>query len=181
MQKGDSMMCLADPRGIVFLATNQDMIFKSLWPVEGDRAELQEQYGKDQFPAIFPAKFGDGAKVRASGAQLYGIQCRNHPRRLVSLFFSPHRARRHVSPDRHFDGLYVGHAGPGKPGRATFISKSIPSLRQDGTGPFWIRPLKPSPSSIQIHRKLIDSNRYMATALGYTQKELLCLQAGRPL
>ncbi len=29
------MMCLADPRGIVFLATNQDMIFKSLWPVTG--------------------------------------------------------------------------------------------------------------------------------------------------
>jgi len=67
-QKGNSLICLADPRGVVFLASQPDMILKSLWPVdEKDRANLQEQYGKDQFPAIFPEKIGDGSKVNYQG------------------------------------------------------------------------------------------------------------------
>jgi PAS domain S-box-containing protein len=67
-QKGNSLICLADPRGVVFLASQPDMILKSLWPVdEKDRANLQEQYGKDQFPAIFLEKIGDGSKVNYQG------------------------------------------------------------------------------------------------------------------
>jgi PAS domain S-box-containing protein len=68
LQRGDSLMCLADPRGIVFLASQPDMIFKSLWPVvDQDRSELRKQYGKDQFSAIFPEKIGDGSKVELNG------------------------------------------------------------------------------------------------------------------
>ena len=67
-QKGNSLICLADPRGVVFLASQPDMILKSLWPVdEKDRANLKEQYGTDQFPAIFTEKIGDGSKVAYQG------------------------------------------------------------------------------------------------------------------
>jgi PAS domain S-box-containing protein len=68
VQRGDSMMCLTDPRGIVFLSSQPNMIFKSLWPVEvKDRSELRKQYGKDNFPAIFPERIGDGSKVELNG------------------------------------------------------------------------------------------------------------------
>jgi len=67
-QKGNSLICLADPRGVVFLASQPDMILKSLWPVdEKDRANLKEQYGKDEFPAIFTEKIGDGSKINYQG------------------------------------------------------------------------------------------------------------------
>jgi PAS domain S-box-containing protein len=67
-QKGNSLICLADPRGVVFLASQPDMILKSLWPVDPkDQANLQEQYGTDKFPAIFPEKIGDGSKVNYLG------------------------------------------------------------------------------------------------------------------
>jgi PAS domain S-box-containing protein len=67
-QKGNSLICLADPRGVVFLASQPDMLLKSLWPVdENDLASLKEQYGKDQFPAILPDKIGDGSKVVFQG------------------------------------------------------------------------------------------------------------------
>jgi PAS domain S-box-containing protein len=63
-QKGNSIICLTDPRGVVFLASRPEMILKSLWPVaENDLANLQDQYGKDKFPAIFPEKIADGSKV----------------------------------------------------------------------------------------------------------------------
>ena len=32
-EKGSSIIALADPRGVVFLASQPDMIFESLWPV----------------------------------------------------------------------------------------------------------------------------------------------------
>jgi PAS domain S-box-containing protein len=68
VQRGDSLMCLSDPRGVVFLASEPDMIFKSLWPVaDQDRAELRKQYGKDNFSAIFPEKIGEGSKVELNG------------------------------------------------------------------------------------------------------------------
>ena len=87
-QKGNSLICLADPRGVVFLASQPDMILKSLWPVdEKDRANLKEQYGKDQFPAIFTEKIGDGSKVNYQGQELFGLFCRDHPCWLVGLLF----------------------------------------------------------------------------------------------
>jgi PAS domain S-box-containing protein len=67
-QKGNSIIALADPRGIVFLSSQPDMIFQTLWPVaEEDRNGLKEQYGKDQYPAIFPEKIEDGSKVAYQG------------------------------------------------------------------------------------------------------------------
>jgi PAS domain S-box-containing protein len=67
-QKGNSLICLADPSGVVFLSSRPEMTMKSLWPVaEQDKANLQNQYGKDQFSAIFPAKIADGAKVDYQG------------------------------------------------------------------------------------------------------------------
>ncbi len=68
VKTGDSLMCLADPRGVVFLASQPDMIFKSLWPVKDqDRADLQQQYGKDSFDAIFPEKITNGSRVELNG------------------------------------------------------------------------------------------------------------------
>lgn len=65
---GDSVMCLADPRGVVFLASQADMIFKSLWPIqEQEKGNLKEQYGKDSFTAIFPEKVKDGSRVELNG------------------------------------------------------------------------------------------------------------------
>jgi PAS domain S-box-containing protein len=67
-QKGNSLICLADPYGVVFLASQPNMIFKSLWPVaEKDRASLKDQYGKDHFTALFPDKLEDGTKVNYQG------------------------------------------------------------------------------------------------------------------
>jgi PAS domain S-box-containing protein len=71
--KGNSIIALADPRGVVFLSSQPDMIFKSLWPVdEKDQADLKEQYGKDHYAAIFPEKIGDGSKVDYQGKHYLG-------------------------------------------------------------------------------------------------------------
>ena len=48
VKTGDSVMCLADPRGVVFLASQSDMIFKSLWPIndeDKDRSETTIRQG----------------------------------------------------------------------------------------------------------------------------------------
>ena len=68
VKTGDSLMCLADPRGVVFLASQPDMIFKSLWPVDDkDKADLKQQYGKDSFTPIFTEKIANGSKVELNG------------------------------------------------------------------------------------------------------------------
>ncbi len=71
--KGNSIIALADPRGVVFLSSQPDMIFHSLWPIaEKDQVELKEQYGKDHYDAIFPDKIGDGSKVDYQGKHYLG-------------------------------------------------------------------------------------------------------------
>ena len=68
VKAGDSVMCLADPRGVVFLASQSDMIFKSLWPVnDKDKEDLKQQYGKESFTPIFPEKIANGSKVELNG------------------------------------------------------------------------------------------------------------------
>jgi PAS domain S-box-containing protein len=71
--KGNSIIALADPRGVVFLSSQPEMIFKGLWPVaEKDQADLKEQYGKDHYDAIFAEKIGDGSKVDYLGKHYLG-------------------------------------------------------------------------------------------------------------
>lgn len=68
VKAGDSLMVLADPRGVVFLASQPDMIFKSLWPIDDkDKADLKQQYGKDSFAPIFTEKIVNGSKVELNG------------------------------------------------------------------------------------------------------------------
>jgi PAS domain S-box-containing protein len=177
VQKGDSMMCLADPRGIVFLATDQDMIFRSLWPVEGDKAELQEQYGKDKFPAIFPAKFGDGAKVELQG-RTYMVSYAGtiHAGWSVYFFRPIERVGMYrltgilmacilamlalVSLGGNF---YLKEYTLASAGRSRAILDSAPEA---------VAVLDPETSQV------IDTNRYMSQSLGYTQKELLSCKLG---
>jgi PAS domain S-box-containing protein len=68
VRTGDSLMCLADPLGVIFLSSQPEMIFKSLWPIqEKDKANLKEQYGKDTFGTVFPEKIKDGSRVELNG------------------------------------------------------------------------------------------------------------------
>ena len=175
VQKGDSMMCLADPRGIVFLATNPDMIFKSLWPVKGEQAELQEQYGKDQFPAIFPEKFGDGARLELQGrSYLVSYAGTIHAGWSVYFFRPIERVGMYrltgilmacilailalVSLGSNF---YLKEYALSSAGRSRAILDSAPEA---------FAVIDPDTS------KLIESNRFMAQSLGYTQKELFALK-----
>ena len=68
VQKGHSLICLADPHGVIFLSSQPDLVFKSLWPTkEENRAALLQQFGKDWFPAIFSNKINDGEQVNLDG------------------------------------------------------------------------------------------------------------------
>ena len=70
VQKGHSLICLADPHGVIFLSSQPELVFKSLWPnKEEDRAPLLQQFGKDWFPAIFKEQINDGEQVRLDGKQ----------------------------------------------------------------------------------------------------------------
>jgi C4-dicarboxylate-specific signal transduction histidine kinase len=67
-EKDNSIICLVDPKGVIFLSSRPDMILASLWPVaEKDRSALGEQYGKDHFTAVFPENIGNGSKVDYKG------------------------------------------------------------------------------------------------------------------
>ncbi len=70
VQKGHSLICLADPHGVIFLSSQPELVFKALWPTtEQDRAALLQQFGKDWFPAIFGSKITDGEQVQLNGQQ----------------------------------------------------------------------------------------------------------------
>jgi hypothetical protein len=67
-EKDNCILCLVDPKGVVFLSSQPDMILASLWPVaEKDRFALGEHYGKDRFTAVFPENIGNGSKVDYKG------------------------------------------------------------------------------------------------------------------
>jgi PAS domain S-box-containing protein len=173
--KGDSMMCLADPRGIIFLATDPDMIFKSLWPVEGDRNELKEQYGKDQFPPIFAEKFGDGAKVELQGRSYLVSDAGIIHAGWSVFFFRPiERVGMYrltgilmacilallalVSLGSNF---YLKEYALASAGRFRSILDAAPEA---------VAVIDPDTS------QLSESNRSMAQSLGYARKELLSLK-----
>ncbi len=177
-QKGNSLICLADPRGVVFLASKPSLIFKSLWPVaEKDLADLQQQYGKDQFPAIFPAKIGDGAKVDYQGANY------------LASFAGTIHAGWSVYIFRPIERVGVYRLG----GIAVACLLAVLALLILGSN-FYFREralasasrframFDAAPEAIGLidpdTLQFIEANHPLAACLGYTRKELLNLKLG---
>jgi PAS domain S-box-containing protein len=175
VQKGDSMMCLADPRGIVFLSTDPDVVLKSLWPVEGNPEELQDQYGKDKFPAIFKEKIKDGAKVELHGRSYLASHAGTIHAGWSVYFFRPiERVGMYrltgilmacllamlalVSLGSNF---YLKEHALSSAGRFQAMLDSAPEA---------IAVIDPDTS------QLIESNLFMAQLLGYTPKELVTVK-----
>jgi PAS domain S-box-containing protein len=174
-QKGNSLICLADPQGVVFLASQPDMILKSLWPVqEKDRVNLQEQYGKDQFPAIFPEKIGDGSKVDYQGRNYLASFAGTIHAGWSVFFFRP----------VEMVGAYrlTGIAVAGVLALlalvilgSNFYFKERSYASVDQFRAMFDAALEPigviDPDTLQI----MEANRSLASCLGYTPKELRAL------
>ena len=175
-QKGNSLICLADPRGVVFLASQPDMILKSLWPVdEKDLASLQDQYGKDQFPAIFPEKIGDGSKVDYQGHNyLASFAGTIHAGWSVFFFRSVEMVGAYRLTGIAVacllailalvilgSNFYFKEHALASAGRFQAMFDAAP----EAIGVI-------DPDTLQI----VEANRSLASCLGYTQKELLTLK-----
>ncbi len=180
-QKGNSIICLADPRGVVFLASQPDMILKSLWPVEGkNRADLQEQYGKDKFPAVFPEKIGDGSKVTYQGKNyLASFAGTIHAGWSVFFFRSVEMVGAYRLTGIAVAGLlailalvllgsnfYVKEHAQASAGRFRAMFDASP----EAIGVI-------DPHTLQI----MEANRSLASCLGFSQNELLTLTLGKLL
>jgi PAS domain S-box-containing protein len=176
VQKGNSIMCLADPRGIVFLATNPDMIFKSLWPLDQQNpAELKEQYGKDRFAPIFPVKFEDGARVQLQGANYLVSHAGTIHAGWSIFFFRPvERLGMYrlggillacilalLALVSLSSNLYLKEYALSTSGRVKAILDAAPEA---------IAVIDPNTSQIK------ESNQFMAQFLGYTPQELRALR-----
>jgi PAS domain S-box-containing protein len=175
-QKGNSLICLADPMGIVFLASRPEMIFKSLWPVaEKDWGNLKDQYGKDQFPAIFPEKIVDASEV--------AYQNRNY----MASFAGTIHAGWSVFFFRPVEMVGVYRLT----GIAVACVLAILAMVILGSN-FYFKEralasagrfrgmFDAAPEAIAVidpdTLKIEEANRSLATCLGYTQKELLALK-----
>ncbi len=172
-QKGNSLIALADPRGIVFLASRPEMIFRSLWPVaEEDRGGLKEQYGKDQYPAIFPEKIGDGSKVAYEGRNYLASFAGTIHAGWSVYFFRP------IEPAGAYrltgiavacllavlalavlgTNFYLKESALASAGRLRAVFDAAP----EAMGVI-------DPDTLEI----VEANRSLAALLGYEQKELL--------
>lgn len=175
-QKGNSIIALADPRGVVFLSSQPDMIFNSLWPVaDKDRADLKEQYGKDEYKAIFPEKIGDGSKVTYKGNNYLGSFAGTIHAGWSVFFFRP----------IELVGAYR------LTGIAVACILALLALAIMGTN-FYLKEsttasagrframFDAAPEAIGVIDpellQIVEANRSLAVVLGYTQKELLGLQ-----
>ncbi|MDI6852782.1 MAG: cache domain-containing protein [Deltaproteobacteria bacterium] len=175
-QKGNSLICLADPRGIVFLASQPDMIFKTLWPVaEEDRSSLRQQYGKEQYPAIFPEKITDGSKVEYQGRNYLASFAGTIHAGWSVFFFRP----------IELVGVYR------LTGIAVACILAILALVIVGTN-FYFKEssiaaadrframFDATPEAIGVvdpdTLQIVEANRSLASCLGYTQKELVALK-----
>ncbi len=175
-QKGNSIISLADPRGIVFLSSQPDMIFKSLWPVaEKDRDGLKQQYGKEQYPAIFPEKIGDGSKVEYHGRNYLASFAGTIHAGWSVFFFRPIEL---VGAYRLTgiavacilavlalvilgSNFYLKESTVASAGRFRAMFDAAP----EAIGVI-------DPETFQI----VEANRSLASCLGYTQKELLTVK-----
>jgi PAS domain S-box-containing protein len=180
-QKGNSIICLADPRGVVFLASQPDMILKSLWPVdEKDQADLQEQYGKDKFSAVFPEKIGDGSKVTYQGKNyLASFAGTIHAGWSVYFFRSVEMVGGYRLTGIAVAGIlailalvilgsnfYVKEHAQASAGRFRAMFDASP----EAIGVI-------DPDTLQI----MEANRTLASCLGFSQQEMLTLTLGKLL
>jgi PAS domain S-box-containing protein len=174
--KDNSIVCLVDPRGVVFLSTHPDMIFDSVWPVAAeDQADLKDQYGKDHYVAIFPKKIGNGSTVDFKGRH-YLISCAetSHPGWSVFIFrpFEPAGASR--------------LAGIGIPFLLAFLALALlgglfylKTSKLASTGRFQAMFDASPEATALIHPKtlqIVGANRSLGAYLGYTHQELLNLK-----
>jgi PAS domain S-box-containing protein len=180
-QKGNSLICLADPRGVVFLASRPEMIMKSLWPVAAqDLANLQSQYGQEQFPAIFSDKIGDGAKVDYQGRNyLASFAGTIHAGWSVFFFRPVEMVGAYRLTGIAVAGLLAILALLILGGNFYFRERSLASAGRfrsmfDGA-PEAIGVI--DPDTLQI----MEANHSLAACLGYTQRELLTLKLDRLL
>jgi PAS domain S-box-containing protein len=177
--KGNSIIALADPRGVVFLSSQPDMIFKSLWPVaEKDLADLKEQYGKDNYDAIFPEKIGDGSKVDYGGKHYLGSFAGTIHAGWSVFYFRP----------IELVGAYR------LTGIAVACVLALLALAVLGTN-FYLKEstvatagrframFDAAPEAIGVidpeTLQFVEANRSLAVQLGYNQKELLSLKLDR--
>jgi PAS domain S-box-containing protein len=177
--KGNSIIALADPRGVVFLSSQPDMIFDSLWPVaEKDKADLKEQYGRDNYTAIFPAKIGDGSKVDYQGRHYLGSFAGTIHAGWSVFFFRPIEL---VGAYR-LTGIAVACLLALV---ALVIMGANFNLKQstlESAGRFQAM-FDAAPEAIGVidpgTLEIVEANRALAQTLGFTQKELLSLKLDR--
>ena len=176
VKTGDSLMCLADPRGVVFLASQPDMIFKSLWPIkEQDKADLQQQYGKDSFSAIFPEKITNGSRVELNGRP-YMVSDAGTIHTGWSVFFF--RPIERVGMYRLIGialACLLAVLALAILGSNFYLKENTSSLDERHRAIFQQAPETVTvidPDTLQI----IEANSRLADSLGYTPKELLSLK-----
>jgi PAS domain S-box-containing protein len=164
---------------VVFLASQPDMIFDSLWPVsEKDQADLKEQYGKDSYKAIFPDKIGDGSKVDYKGRHYLGSFAGTIHAGWSVFFFRP----------IELVGAYR------LTGIAVACLLALVALAIMGTNFFLKESTVASagrframfdgaPEAIGVidpeTLEFVEANRSLAGGLGYTPKELLSVRLDR--
>jgi PAS domain S-box-containing protein len=177
--KDNSVICLVDPRGVVFLSSQPDLIFDSLWPVAAkDQADLRDQYGKDHYAAIFPERIGDGGKVNYKGRHYLVSSAETiQPGWSVFVFrpFEPARANRLTGIAvacllallaLAFIGsiFYFKTSRSASPGRFQAMFDAFPEA---------IALI--DPETLQI----VEANPSLGAYLGYTRDELLNLKLDR--
>jgi PAS domain S-box-containing protein len=174
--RGSSIIALADPRGVVFLSSQPDMIFNSLWPVaEQDRADLKEQYGKDQYTAIFPEKIGDGGKVDYKGRHYLGSFAGTIHAGWSVFFFRPIELVGAYRLTGIAVACLLALLALAVLGTSFYLKESTEATAGRFRAMFDAAPEAIGvidPETLQI----VEANRSLAAHLGYNQKELLGLK-----
>jgi PAS domain S-box-containing protein len=178
-KKGNSIIALADPRGVVFLSSQPDMIFQSLWPVaDKDVAELKDQYGKDQYAAIFPEKIGDGSKVEFQGKNFLGSFAGTIHAGWSVFFFRPIELVGAYRLTGIAVACLLALIALGILGTNFYLKESTVASAGRFRAMFDAAPEAIGvidPENLQI----VEANRSLAAQLGYSQKELLDLKLDR--
>jgi PAS domain S-box-containing protein len=178
-KRDNSIICLVDPQGVVFLSSQPDMIFDSLWPVAAkDQADLKDQYGKDHYAAIFPGKIGNGSTADYKGLHYLVSRAKTiHPGWSVFVFrpFEPVRVNRLTGIGVSFLLALLALALLG----SLFYLKTS---RSASTGRFQAM-YDALPEAIALidpeTLQIVEANRSLGAYLGYTRDELLNLKLDR--